>query len=243
MSNLAAAPLTHREAMDLTGRIKTAANNLWQLLLEAHERKAWKALSYPTWEAYVKAEFDMSRSNAYRLLDQGRVTRAIEEAGGNVPHAGQITQRDVDAIKPVLPEVAEEIRNRVEQGADPVETTYEVIEAKRAERKKTPEPSPEPEDEESDLLTELEHAHAEMQRQERMIKSLSSSDLGQELADWQQRYAQLNGRLNQQITTANEAKKQAQYYSGVLKKIRRALNVQKTSEIIPRIQELTGGAI
>lgn len=41
------------------------------------------------------------------LLDQGRVTRAIEEAAGaNVTHGRQITERAAREIKPVLAEVS-----------------------------------------------------------------------------------------------------------------------------------------
>lgn len=249
------------EAKALTERIRAAADQLWQLLLEAHERKAWKALGYASWSEYVSTEFDMSRRHAYRLLDQGRVIRAIEDAGGSVTHGSQITERTARDIKPVLDEVTEEIRDRVEQGADPVQTTYEVIEAKRAERSQPAdafpapdfggskvvslderraaksEPPPEEDDFEPDLLAELEAASAEIQRQQRLIDSLASGEVERELVDWQQRYAQLEGRLRQQMTTANEATKQAQYYANTLKRIRQELGVEKNSEIIAAIRQ------
>lgn len=130
--------ISANEARTITEAIKVATETMWELLNEAHSRKAWKALGYKTWEAYIAAEFDMSRSHAYRILDQGRVVRAIEEAaGGFVPHVGQITHRDVEAIKPVLADVVKEIGCKVKSGADPVEATYTVIEA----RKVKPEPA------------------------------------------------------------------------------------------------------
>lgn len=131
-------------ARELTIKIKSATYQLWSLLLEAHEGKAWKALGYASWEAYIDAEFDMSRQYAYRLLDHGRVIRALEEAAGeSVAHGRQITERVSRDIKPVLPDVTREIRERVEAGGDPIQTTYEVIEAKRVERKEEAKPATE----------------------------------------------------------------------------------------------------
>lgn len=62
-----------------------------------------------------------------------------------------ITELAARNIKPHLPEVVEEIRERVAQGEDPVQTTYEVIEAKRKPRKK-PEPEKPADFPESDAL-------------------------------------------------------------------------------------------
>lgn len=129
------APLDSTEARALTDRIRAAAENLWSLLLEAYERKAWKVLGHGTWQAYVESEFNMSRRNSYLLLDQGRVIRALEEATGDVKHAAQITQRDAQALKPVLPAVTEEIRTRVEAGEEPAVVVKQVVEQKREERK------------------------------------------------------------------------------------------------------------
>ncbi|ESZ17553.1 hypothetical protein NKI32_19870 [Mesorhizobium sp. M0761] len=125
--------LTEREAAALTVRIRKAVDNVWALLLEAQEREAWKALRYATWEAYVKAEFAMSRRNSYRLLDLGRVVREIEDF---VPHAAQITQRDAAAIKDDLPAVKAEIVARIDRGAEPAKAATDVIAEKRAAKDK-----------------------------------------------------------------------------------------------------------
>ena len=50
-------------------------------MLEAHDRRAWQALGYPTWEQYVKKEFNLSRSRSYQLLDRAKVTHALFAAG------------------------------------------------------------------------------------------------------------------------------------------------------------------
>lgn len=99
-----------------------------------------------------------------------------------------------------------------------------------------------PSDSDPDLVAELEAASAEITRQEQLIKSLSNSDLAAEVAEWQQRYSQLEGRLRQEMTTSAEAQKQAQYYAGILKKIRQALGVEQTQQILPRLRTLLGEA-
>ena len=52
-----------------------------QLLLEAHDRGAWRVLGYGTWQEYMKKEFDLSRSRSYQLLDRARVRQALLAAG------------------------------------------------------------------------------------------------------------------------------------------------------------------
>jgi chromosome segregation ATPase len=129
--------LDKADATALTQRIRTAVDGLWTLLLEAHDHKAWKALGYATWAAYVQAEFDMSRRHSYRLLDQGRIIRAIEDVTGeNVTHGSQITERDARDLKPDLPALTGEIKARVEAGEDPQKAAAETIAAKKAAKEK-----------------------------------------------------------------------------------------------------------
>ncbi|MBN7758954.1 hypothetical protein JYP46_19170 [Nitratireductor aquimarinus] len=137
-SGAVSADLTKQEAKEITDRIRDSIEKTYELVLRAYERKAWKALGYKTWEAYVQTEFDMSRRRSYQLLDQGRVIRAIEEAaGGNVNHGTQISERDAREIKSKLPEIKEEIRSRVEAGQEPDRAAEKAIaEAKRAEKEK-----------------------------------------------------------------------------------------------------------
>lgn len=129
--------LSKAAAKKLTQKIKTAVDDLWALLIEAHEGKAWKALGYQTWEAYVGAEFSMSRQRSYQLIAKGDVIHAIAEATGeNVKRVGQISARDVDAVKDDLPAVAEEIKAKVEAGEEPEKVVAETVAAKRAEKEK-----------------------------------------------------------------------------------------------------------
>jgi hypothetical protein len=132
-----AAPLSALTARELTNRIKDAVESLWSLLLEAHERKAWLALGYETWQAYVETEFNMARSRSYQLLDQGRVVRALR--GAAVSTSVDITEAEARDIKPVLPQVVEQVRTKIETGTPPVEAVKEAVEeAREFKRTDTP---------------------------------------------------------------------------------------------------------
>lgn len=126
-------PLDEHRARQLTERIRDAAEELWALLLEAHEGRAWAALGYPSWEAYVRAEFDMSRSHSYRMLDQARVIRELESVSGT-SRIRDISMESAQDLKPHLEIVKDAIRQAVEDvPADRVaEVVAEVVEQERA---------------------------------------------------------------------------------------------------------------
>jgi hypothetical protein len=132
MKDVTPAELSKSEAKKLTQKIKTAVDDLWTLLVQAREGKAWKALGYSTWEAYVKEEFGMSRRRANQLLEKGEVIEAIEEATGKTGNAFPVSKRDVDAVKDDLPAVAEEIKSRVEAGEEPEKAVAETVATARA---------------------------------------------------------------------------------------------------------------
>lgn len=121
-----AAPMSVGDARALTERIKEAAHGLCLLLLEAHDREAWRALAYSSWRAYATAEFRMGQSHAYRLLDQARVIRALESAA-NSPLGEIVSERDARAIKPNLDVGAAQLRADVEIGENPITATVKAI--------------------------------------------------------------------------------------------------------------------
>lgn len=118
------------EARALTDQIRVHVQGAWDLLARVHAAKGWCALGYPSFEKYLGAEFDLSRSQGWRLVDQGNVIRALNEAvalpagttrarqapadqdvaqrdaGGGIRVSGREAQR----LKANLPEVVEEIR-------------------------------------------------------------------------------------------------------------------------------------
>ena len=97
--------MTEDEAQQLTNQIRSSAEALMTLLWRAHAGRAWIALGYQTFEAYVRDEFDMSRSRAYQLLSAEKVRAAIESA---VPDGTdfRLTEAQARDLKSVAGEVA-----------------------------------------------------------------------------------------------------------------------------------------
>jgi hypothetical protein len=145
-------PCTKREAQQLTDRIRQSVDNLWLLLTEAHDRRAWKALGYTTWAEYVAAEFAMGRQRSYQILDQGRVIEAIRgvavvsTAGRqndlrgatrtlSNPAVGiEVSEKAAREIKDSLPEVISDIRDRLDAGQDAKQAVADAVAAKREEK-------------------------------------------------------------------------------------------------------------
>ncbi len=96
------------EARDLTDQIKSSHEKTWRLILRAHEWKAWAALGHNSWRDYVVAEFGLSQSAAYRMLDTGRVIEAIEQASG-VSQGWEISDAAAGDLKPHLDKVTEAV--------------------------------------------------------------------------------------------------------------------------------------
>lgn len=128
------AEMSKADAKKLTQKIKTAVDDLWTLLVRAHDGKAWKALGHQTWEAYVEAEFGMSKRRADQLLEKGEVLAALEDATGQMGNTFPISKRDVDAVKADLPAVAEQVKAKVEAGEAPEKAVAATVADKRAEK-------------------------------------------------------------------------------------------------------------
>lgn len=77
MTELATMQLSHDQARALTDEVKRDADALWAKLLSLYEGGAHLALGYGSWGEYFEDEFGGSSSQAYRLLDSGRVLRAL----------------------------------------------------------------------------------------------------------------------------------------------------------------------
>lgn len=105
-------PLTTDQAREITDAIRSTSEVLYVLLARAHAGKAWQALGYSSFQAYVREEFDMSRSRAYQVLDQARVVAAIEDAapdGVDLPAISEAAARD---LRGIIGEVGQEIQER-----------------------------------------------------------------------------------------------------------------------------------
>jgi hypothetical protein len=104
-------PLDANQAKELTEYIRSTSNVLYVLIERAHSGKAHTALGYKTFEEYVRAEFDISRSRAYQLLNQSRVISELESAlpEGTPVHITEAAARD---LKHALDDLVPEIRER-----------------------------------------------------------------------------------------------------------------------------------
>jgi hypothetical protein len=72
--------MTKSCARDLTDRIRAGVSDVAELLHRAHEGRAWVALGYPSWAEYCKAEFEMSKTRSYQLLDFVEIKQEIEKS-------------------------------------------------------------------------------------------------------------------------------------------------------------------
>lgn len=80
------------DARDLTDRIKTGVEAIWELIKQAYQSRAWAALGYDSWDDYCTREFGTSRIRLPReerqevvasMREIGMSTRAIASATGN----------------------------------------------------------------------------------------------------------------------------------------------------------------
>lgn len=117
------------EATELTARIRQTAGTLWQLVAEAHDRKAWAALGYESWKDYIVTELQMSESRSYQLVRTGRVMRAIAEVTGDaeVLSTTVVTARETAKVIPHLTTFKKELRKAIGDGMGVQEAVQEAI--------------------------------------------------------------------------------------------------------------------
>jgi hypothetical protein len=101
------AALGPAEARRLTDEVKRDVQALWAKLVKLHEGGAHLALGYPSWAGYMTEEFGVGQSQAYRLLDAGRVVAAIE---GHSPNGEPLPAVEAQAreLVPLLRECGPE---------------------------------------------------------------------------------------------------------------------------------------
>jgi len=253
--------MTLDEARQITNQIKATTEELWSLLLRAYEGKAWQVLGYRDWAGYVEGEFSISRRHSYRLIDQGIVIRELAAASGqSVTRVSHVSHRDVEAVKPDLPAVTNEIRERVESGEEPKAVVQSVVEKHRERRHEEEWTKSEPAtasgqsvtrvshitdeqyaSEQAALLQELEDADREIQQLHRTLESLQRDDSAQEIQRLNQKIFSLEGRIQGLLTESATAKEQARHGRRALQllmQVKELLGVRRDDEIVPTIQGL-----
>ncbi|MER7817209.1 hypothetical protein [Streptomyces sp. NPDC096153] len=128
-------PLSVDEAQELTRGVReaiegvrAAVDRLAERVKAAHDARVWTVLGYGSWAEYAAAEFGVSRSHAYRLLD---LARATDEIAGTVAAVGVLAPAshawDVPLDLPIRAVV--ELRGRMgevcELLADQLQRTYD----------------------------------------------------------------------------------------------------------------------
>lgn len=124
------------QAREITTAIQTAATATYILLAQAHEGKAYKAMGYETWAAYVKEEFELSASRSYQLLDLSKAVKMLEEASPDGTEA-RLTEAQVRSLKNELPQITEEVKEATtDKSADEASDIIgEIIEDKREQKR------------------------------------------------------------------------------------------------------------
>lgn len=72
-AQLTSITLTLAEAKELTAQIKSGAEQVYEMLLRAHDGKAWQVMGFDSWRDYAVKEFEMSQRRAYYLLDHAKI--------------------------------------------------------------------------------------------------------------------------------------------------------------------------
>ncbi|MDB4873347.1 MAG: hypothetical protein JWL97_4351 [Gemmatimonadales bacterium] len=91
-------------------------------------------------------------------------------------------------------------------------------------------------DDAADMVRMAEELQRENEAYQRQIKSLEVDDKNAELVRLNTYADQLNGRLQGEITTRNEAQKMVKHYADLLAKIRKALNVESNRDILSALE-------
>lgn len=172
----------------------------------------------------------------YREKHGLQATAPEEERPAAAPASGEIPQSSEP--EPETPTATEPATAQPETMEPEAPAREKKPPRERKPKPAAPAPAAEKEDFGDSLATELEHAHKEIERLEVLVSSLSKSDLAQEVRDWALKFDQLNGRLQQAVTTGNEAAKDATRRGRTLADIRKELGVERDSEILPALRAL-----
>ncbi len=72
--------ITREEAIQLTDKIRTAGNDIAEMLYEAHSKRIWEPLKYTSWKSYIKGEFQMSEQRSFQLLSFVEIKNVLNDS-------------------------------------------------------------------------------------------------------------------------------------------------------------------
>lgn len=146
--------MSEAQAREVTDAIRSTITATYVLLQRAYTGKAYQALGYETWKAYINGEFDFSVQRSYQLLDLARTVDAIEAAAPEGYDASSITEAQARDIKRELPKITERITEETaghtaEESEDIVQDIIEETRTDAKEQKKADEQKKAQEEEEA----------------------------------------------------------------------------------------------
>ena len=124
---ITAIEMTRTCARELTDRIKSAVDDVAEMLHRAHQERAWAALGYESWKAYCETEFRMSKQHSYRLLDFVEVKNMIEASHPGVTPASEKQVRPLTRLEPEQQPVVWARAVEIAEGEQP--TARQVVRA------------------------------------------------------------------------------------------------------------------
>lgn len=153
--------------------------------------------------------------------------------------ASERTQKMADKVARADPELSRQVAHgeiSLPQAVRQVEKKPEPAKVAAPAPIIKPEPD---EDPYADLATDAERLVAENRALQERINVLSASDQAAKLNEWITKFHKLDAHLTQVNTTLSEAQKEATRKGKVLAAIRKFLEVERDSEILPKLK---GGA-
>ncbi|MGW1468481.1 hypothetical protein ACWCPT_29565 [Streptomyces sp. NPDC002308] len=100
-ADIATVSLSREQAQELTTRIQAAIEDAWALICEAYTTRAWCALGYESWDAYVEAEFGRARLSLPKE-DRSSTLAELRSAGMSIPAIATATGLGVGTVHRTL---------------------------------------------------------------------------------------------------------------------------------------------
>lgn len=144
--------------------------------------------------------------------------------------------------------MTQEIKEKVAKGADPIQTTYEVIEAKKLERKQEPakpEPKPAPPADDfdgPDLAELVDELQAENTRLTGLIQTAEAADPVAEALKWRQAYDRSLASQSEAMDAAARSEKREKFAMQQLRRCGKAVGVDDPKKIAAAVEKLAKGA-
>lgn len=112
--------MTEEEARICVAKIKRNTEEIRSALLDLYERQGWKVLGYETFRSCIAAEFNVSESRSYHLLNAARIDQILASDGETAPipeaHARELAPliKQPDRVRSVHREVKDQTGGKPE---------------------------------------------------------------------------------------------------------------------------------